>query len=184
MQIDQTKLIACFKRICQDNRSLDVDHPDPEQLYSLPFSDELGIFFYYDKGENFAVAQTKHIEALAWTDEKLLRTGIKNLDEINKTIEISKINGIYHISGAENFEASLLLISELWEMILSDYCQNGFIATIPSRDVLAVCDKNDKFALNKLIAIVEKVWPLGNHLLTKRLFERKDNKWIPYEYTK
>jgi uncharacterized protein YtpQ (UPF0354 family) len=179
--MDQTKLIAYFKRMYQDDIPPDVDLPKSERPYYIPFSEELGVFFLFDEGDNFAVAQTKHIEALDWTDEKLLDVGIVNLDKIRKTIEVSKLNDIYQFSGSGNFEASLLLIPEFWEIGLSGHCPNGFVAALPSRDVLAVCDKNDKTAIDELIAIVNKVWPLNDHRLTKKLYERKDNKWEPYE---
>ncbi|MBY0418755.1 MAG: hypothetical protein K2W88_11930, partial [Pararheinheimera sp.] len=113
------------------------------------------------------------------TEQQLFAWGVENLRGILENIQITKNEGVLYFSGSGDFEATLLLIPELWEPGLAEHCPNGFIAAIPARDVLVVCDINDSAGVEKLSSVVEKVWPGGEHLLTKKLVVLTDGKWQP-----
>jgi len=90
---------------------------------------------------------------------------------------IQKHEDILYFSGSGNFEASLLLVPEIWEEWLLEHCPNGYIAAIPARDILAVCDKNHPEGISKLNNIINKVWPDGDHLLSRKLFKYANGQW-------
>ena len=60
------------------------------------------------KGKIFLVAQTKYIRAEERTDEKLLETGICNLDEIRNSINIRKQDS----TAIEELKA---IVEQVWE---------------------------------------------------------------------
>ena len=128
--------IAYFKRTIPGEGKLIVDIPEEEQPFHIPFSEDVSIFFLYDKGDTFAVVQHRHVSEENMPQEELLERGINNLEAIRRNeIEVRKYEGVLTFSGSGIFEASLLLIPELWDIGLESMCPNGFIAAIPSRGV-------------------------------------------------
>jgi hypothetical protein len=81
----------------------------------------------------------------------LHQQGLSNLADIAEEITITENEGLLYFSGNGNFEASLLLVNHIWDDWLTDYCPNGYIAAIPARDILVVCDKNDSEGIIKLV---------------------------------
>jgi hypothetical protein len=47
----------------------------------------------------------------------------------------------------------------------------------PARDVICFCDSSSTEGLAELRAVIARVWPGGDHLLSDRIFERKDGRW-------
>ncbi len=173
--------IAYFKQLVPGEGKLIVDIPDEEQPFHLPFSEDIGIFFLVDNGENYTVVQNRHLTEQKMSPDELLERGINNLDTTRRNeIEVRKYNEILMFSGNGNLEASLLLIPELWDIGLDIFCPNGFVAAVPARDVLAVCDKNDSESITELHGIIERVWSVGDHLLSRSLFIRENKKWVPF----
>ena len=121
-----------------------------------------------------------HTSESGLTEDEIFTIGINNLREIAESINITESEGLLYFSGSGDFEASLLLVPELWSDWLSDYCPNGYVAAIPARDILVVADKKNPQGIDKLVSIVERIWPNGDHLLSKSLFHQRDKKWIPY----
>ena len=179
--MDIKEAVAYFKQIIPGEGKLIIDIPEADQPFHLPFSDDIAIFFLIDNGDSYTLVQNRHLTLQPMSSEELLERAINNLEVIRKNeIEIRNNNGILMFAGNGNLEASLLLIPELWDIGLESFCPNGFVAAVPSRDVLAVCDRNDSESIKELQEIIERVWVDGDHLLSKSLFARVDGKWMPY----
>jgi len=41
-----------------------------------------------------------------------------------------------------------------------------------------VCDRNNQKGIEKLSEIVERIWPTGDHLLSKSLFSFENGEWV------
>lgn len=173
------KSIAYFKQTFLDDSPVDIQLEAEDAPLCLKYLDGVSIFFLIDEGSYFSFVQAKHLRSSGCTEQELLEWGVENLRGILENIQITKNEGVLYFSGSGNFEASLLLIPELWEPGLAEHCPNGFIAAIPARDVLVVCDIKDSAGVEKLSSVVEKVWLDGDHLLTKELVVRTDGKWQP-----
>ena len=80
-----------------------------------------------------------------------------------------------------NFEASLLLIDDLWDRQLAHLAPNDFVAAVPTRDVLAVCDANSEAGIDELRQIVLRAEG-GDHPLATTLYRRPRGigAWRPY----
>ena len=64
-----------------------------------------------------------------------------------------------------SFEASLILIDELWEDTLDHFAPNGFIAAFPCRDILAFCDAESAAGIEQLRQIITRAEE-GDHQIT------------------
>jgi uncharacterized protein YtpQ (UPF0354 family) len=78
-----------------------------------------------------------------------------------------------------NFEASLILLDELWNQRLSQLISGQFAVVLPARDVLAFCDPSSSEGLAELKRIVSRVAG-GDHLLSSSLYRRQQSEWVPY----
>jgi hypothetical protein len=78
------------------------------------------------------------------------------------------------------FEASLLLVDALWDGALSQYAPNGFGIAVPARDVLAFADAGSASAIDELRAVVSRIFPGGDHLITPELYRRQSGRWVRY----
>lgn len=74
-----------------------------------------------------------------------------------------------------NFEASLLLLDEIWDGISASRV-GDLVAAVPARDVLAIAADESAEAIDELRALVNRVQH-GDHLLCTRLLVRRARKW-------
>ncbi len=174
--------IAYLKQVWRD----DTTDPDIVLTYDnspceIAYSDDMSIFFLIDEGDSFRFVLNSDLKQDKLTLEDLRQIGVANLRTVAAQIEIRKNDEYLFFLGNGNFEASLILLDEIWTDWLSEYCPNGYVAALPARDVLAVADKGRKESVAKLSALIERVWPNGDHLLSKSLYERRKDKWIRLE---
>jgi hypothetical protein len=80
-----------------------------------------------------------------------------------------------------NFEASLLLLDDLWDQALSGYAPNGFVIAVPARDVLAFCDQASEEGVGELREVAARLFPGGDHLISPQLFSREGDRWVPFD---
>ena len=175
--------IAYFKATFSgdSDREADIDLDRGDLPVCVQFADDFSIFFLADCGEYFEMVQIKHLENAGITEETLLDIGKENLGSIAHSITITENNGVLYFTGSGNFEASLLLVPEIWNEWLKEYCPGGYVAAIPARDILAVADRGNSEGIDKLVSIVDKIWPDSDHLLTKSLFHYESGTWKPYQ---
>ena len=89
-------------------------------------------------------------------------------------------NGDAAIMGGD-FEASLLLVDELWDESLSNLTSNTFIACVPCRDMLAFCDSKSAAGVEKLREIVSRMGDDADHPISRSLYIRRDCSWHQME---
>jgi uncharacterized protein YtpQ (UPF0354 family) len=173
--------VAYFKQTFYSDAKLDVELDDKDAPYCIRYSDDFSVFFLCDCGKHHEFLQVKHLEESQLNADELLAIGRDNLRKIADNIKITLHEGLLYFSGNGDFEASLLLVSEIWTDWLAEYCPNGYVAAIPARDILVVSDKYDALGIEKLISIIERIWPDGDHLLSNSLYHFNDEKWLPYK---
>jgi uncharacterized protein YtpQ (UPF0354 family) len=178
-----TTSIAYFKATYSgdDDGEVSIELDRGDLPVCINFADDFSIFFLADCGEYFEMVQVKHLEDAGISEEALLEIGKRNLGSIAHNIEITENNGVLYFTGSGNFEASLLLVPEIWNEWLIEYCPRGYVAALPARDILVVTDLANSEGIDKLVSIVDNIWPDGDHLLTKNLFHYKNSNWKPYQ---
>ena len=138
--------------------------------------------YLVDEGDSFAYVQGRDLRGAGVSQEELHRQAVANLAALAEhqlTIRENRQMSALFLDG--NFEASLLLLDDLWTRRLREYARDPVVA-IPSRDVLAFSDVESAAGVSELRALVKRVWPLGDHLLSENLYRRIDGKWRVYGY--
>jgi len=94
------------------------------------------------------------------------------------TVKLQEHGNIYSLFLDGNYEASLILINELWDGLLVPYATNGFIIAIPARDIIAFCDINSNEGITELKQLNERVYENADHQLTNCLYKRQNSQWV------
>jgi hypothetical protein len=80
-----------------------------------------------------------------------------------------------------NFEASLILVDGLWDKALAHFAPNGFLAALPSKNVLAFCDMRTPMGPQLLRRIIEDSG-ISDRPIATTLYYRDPTRrdWRPY----
>jgi len=104
---------------------------------------------------------------------------VANLKSMLPEIEIYGGAGLFMIVAGGNFEASLLLVDDIWQA--ENFAIDGdIVIAIPARDMLLVSGTENKDQLKKLIEMTEESYAESSYYLTKQLYVRKHGKWAIY----
>lgn len=133
--------------------------------------------------QGMAYVQNRDLAEAGWGLEQLHETALANLIHLcNEKASYRDMGDAYGISMDEMFESGLILIDSLWDDALAEFAPNGFLAVIPCRNVLVVCDAASKKGLEKLKGICQAVtndnFP---YLLTSTVFKRENGQWLPFK---
>jgi uncharacterized protein YtpQ (UPF0354 family) len=140
--------------------------------------------YLVERETHFQYVQQRHLADGNWTEIALHRTGLSNLAALLRDTgaKVQPCGAVQAVFFNGTFEASLLLVDAFWNDHLAPFAPNGFIAAIPSRDVLAFCDAKSKAGVAELRQIVQRVQEGGDRPLTSALYRRVPPllSWQPY----
>ncbi len=146
--------------------------------------DHLVTLYVVDEPQGLVFIQDYHLEAENMSHEALSEIGLQNLRSLfQKELKVKKMGDIFGIFVNHNFEASGLLLDELWDQMLCSLIDNSFVVAVPSRDVLAFCDSQSIEGIKTLQEVVRRTYaePANpNHLLSQDLYQRIDGKWVKF----
>ena len=144
----------------------------------LPLNNGLSCFYLVDKGGSFEYVQNRSLVENAESLESLHGLAVANLANLaSQNLVVREYRNIFVATMGGNFEASLLLVDEVWDETYSHIVENDFVAAIPARDILAFCDSRSVVGIQELLETISRVWPSGDHLITDRLYRRVSRRW-------
>ena len=147
-----------------------------------PFAPGLLTTYLIDEGESFSYVQGRDLREAGIAADELHRQAVANLAELAEGKVTVRASGpVWALFVDGTFEASLLLLDDLWTHGLRAYARDPVVA-IPARDVLAFCDADSAAGVSELRAVVKRVWPTGDHLLSESLHRRVDGMWRVHSY--
>lgn len=158
--------------------ALSMSEADSPALLSL--GNGLLVSYVVDEGESFSYVQNRHLVEANLSLAQLHEQACSNLSVIAKEkLQVQEYGEIYAVILDGNFEASLILLNDLWEKGLSRLIQSGYTAALPARDVLAFCESSSPEGISELRSLVSRLAG-GDHLLTPSLYRRVGNQWEIY----
>ncbi len=147
-------------------------------------NDVLYIVYAFDTRENIRYLSQNDLKLLKLDKTQLLKIAKNNL--LNYLPEIQTQGDTSELSvviADGNYEASLLLIDDLWNK--NNFPVKGNIVVyIPNRDTVLVTGSDDKINLDKIHEIVYSPnveWP---HIVAEVGFIRSGNTWIEFKREK
>jgi hypothetical protein len=145
-----------------------------------PLCDGLGVTYLVDAGDRFEYVQYRDLRASGLTIDQLHETAVRTLAAIcQERLEIRAHSQIFAFLMGGNFEASCMLVDDLFDRVLAPHLPNGYVAAVPARDLFAVCARDNAQGIRELRALVDRTWPRGDHLVSNKLFVRDRGNWRP-----
>jgi len=145
------------------------------------YSDDLCICYTVDCGKQYEYVQECHLPLDGIDRDELHRIGLRNLRALvaRRGARVQPYQGVFAFLMRGDFEASVILLDDLWDGEFRQFVKGEYAAAIPARDMLAFCDSSSADGVAELQRIIERVQPTGDHLLTKTIYVRRDSKWQP-----
>jgi Protein of unknown function (DUF1444) len=143
-----------------------------------PLGNGMLVAYLVDEGNHYRWVQQRHLAAEGITPEALHERSILNLSrKASNALRVTDQGGFFACFLDGDFEASLLLLDDLWDRDLCELVPNGFVAGVPARDILMFCDATSESGIREVSARIERVWPNGDHLLRRELYIRSNRAW-------
>jgi uncharacterized protein YtpQ (UPF0354 family) len=177
--LDRTRIIPVIK----DRQWLDELHNTlkakgvAQQHLADRFNDELVIVYAQDDPNRMRYLTTQ--EDFGLSREELRSLAIANLKRVLPKIEMGRVGDVALMSAGGNYEASLLLIDDIWS---SGQIQvNGdIVVAIPTRDTLLVTGSRSRSGLKLVRELTAKFKAQGPYELTDTLFRYRDGRFTKF----
>lgn len=177
--LDRTRIIPVIK----DRQWLDELHNTlkakgvAQQHLADRFNDELVIVYAQDDPNRMRYLTTQ--EDFGLSREELRSLAIANLKRVLPKIEMGRVGDVALMSAGGNYEASLLLIDDIWS---SGQIQvNGdIVVAIPTRDALLVTGSRSRSGLKLVRELTAKFKAQGPYELTDTLFRYRDGRFTKF----
>jgi uncharacterized protein YtpQ (UPF0354 family) len=177
--LDRTRIIPVIK----DRQWLDELHNTlkakgvAQQHLADRFNNELVIVYAQDDPNRMRYLTTQ--EDFGLSREELKSLAIANLKRVLPKIEMRSVGDVSLMSAGGNYEASLLLIDDIWS---SGQIQvNGdIVVAIPTRDTLLVTGSRSRSGLKLVRELTAKFKAQGPYELTDTLFRYRDGRFTKF----
>jgi uncharacterized protein YtpQ (UPF0354 family) len=143
------------------------------------FVHPLLVSYTVDVGDWYELVQRRHLEQAGIDEEELHRIGLANLAQLvtERTTRVHRCGRYFALLMGGDFEASLMLLDSLWDEDFREFVAGDYAVAVPARDIMGFCDASSQAAVDELRQLIQRVWPTGDHLLSDRLYVRRDRTW-------
>jgi uncharacterized protein YtpQ (UPF0354 family) len=142
------------------------------------YSSDFVIAYLLDKGREYTYVQNRDLARHKISADELHTAGMSNLARLAADrLEIHTYGSIYAVMLGGTFEASLILVDDLWTVEFRRFVSDAYVAVVPARDILAFGSDSKPEAIPELMAVVDRVWNGGDHLLTRSVLRRAGDTW-------
>ena len=146
------------------------------EYYHEPLVSGLTIIYAEDTPTNIRYIEKDAIADAGADIQGIPAQAVDNLLAKLPGISIEGGGGLYMVTADGTYEASLLLVDELWTP--ENFAVDGeIVVALPARDVLLVAGTNGAQQLEKLIALSTQVYTESPYYLTQNLYVRRDGRW-------
>ena len=146
-----------------------------------PLGNGMLVAYLVDQGDHFMWVQRKHLVAEGVMPAALHDQAVANLGaKAREMLRVTDQGEFFACFLDGNFEASLLLLSDLWDTHLHELTPHGVVVGVPARDILMFCDAQSESGMQEIARRVDRVWPDGDHLLRRELYIRGNQAWQKY----
>ena len=143
-----------------------------------PLGNGMLVAYLVDQGDHFTWVQRKHLVAEGVMPAALHDQALLNLSSrASEMLRVTDQGEFFACFLDGNFEASLLLLNDLWDTHLRELTPHGVVVGVPARDILMFCDAHSESGVQEMMRRVDRVWPNGDHLLRRELYIRDNEVW-------
>jgi hypothetical protein len=141
---------------------------------------DLVVMYAEDFDDRFEFVSQRRMRELELTPDALHNLAVRNLPARAPKVQLHGQSPRYMVTCGGNFEAALLLHGKLWST-LAEKLPGELLVAVPARDLLFVSSTGSPDAQSFLLARARQELADARHALSKKLFVRRDGRWLEYE---
>lgn len=142
-------------------------------------TDELVIVYGIDSPHEISTLRRSQFSSLGLGHDSLFVLALRNLKALLPEIECIDAGGAWQLIAGGNYEASLILLDDLWDSATLPVVSDVVVA-VPARDIVVFADKTDAFGVARVREIAAMSDSVFSYSISNRTFTRKDGRWIVY----
>ena len=145
-------------------------------------SNGLGVAYLIDEGSSYGYIQQRDLASSQLSEADLYAIGIKNLHRVaDERLRVQPYGTIFALLMGGTFEASMILLEDLWDHSLAEYVGDDVMVAIPARDVLAFGDASSPAVIKDLRAVIDRLVAAGTAELATVPYRRRGGEWFAYD---
>ena len=182
---------AVLSSVAYLKRALPEEPLPGEKFVELSYADTpvmkdldngLLVAYLVDEGDSYGYVQYRDLESSGVTESEVHAAGIANLFVLaEQQLQVKQYGSLFTLLVGGTFEASMILLDDLWERSLAPYVEAPFVVAIPARDVLAFGDAASPAAIRELNAVVARLIDAGSAELATMLYRRQGAAWCAHD---
>jgi uncharacterized protein YtpQ (UPF0354 family) len=103
---------------------------------------DLHVLYAFDMDSHYVLVAQRDLTRIGVSDEELHERAMWNLRALKVEVRAHKRDRIFMLTAGGNYEATLLLLPEVWESV-SSMVSGRIVAAVPARDVLYITGDAD-----------------------------------------
>lgn len=161
-----------------DGRPVVILSPENQPVMK-PYFGDLHVCYLVDKGSSYEYILNRHMRDDGIALDELHAIGLRNLKGLvaKRDIRVQPYGDVFVFLMGGDFEASVILLDEMWDVRFRKYVTGDYAVAIPARDVLAFCDAQSVAGIIELRKAIDRVWPTEDHLISNKIYLRQHGKW-------
>lgn len=142
-------------------------------------NDDLVVVYAIDTPSNIAYLNPDELDTLGVKREDLRALAVRNLRGLLPGIDVQRGDKLSMVTADGNYEASLLLFTDLWARE-SERMRGAPVVAVPARDLLLFADSADADAVAQLREVAIRARGEATYGLTDRIFVLGASGWQPF----
>lgn len=142
-----------------------------------PFASDIGVLYAFDRPDRFEYMSNRQVKSLGYSAEQLYEQAVRNLPSRLPEIKLHDCgSGLFGFTAGGDFEASLLLIDDLWEQ-MADRLPGNALAAVPSRDLLFFIGSEQPNAYEIIVDKARTKLEDTRYAVSQSVLVRREKKW-------
>lgn len=174
--VDINKIVPMLKSILW----IDECKRQGLSIYHEQLAADVYVVYAEDGADQFAFVNEETFQSFGLSPVQLRRKSLANLAARLPEPERHGEGPLYMLVAGGTYEASLLLVDDVWEN--QDPAVDGrMVVAVPARDLVLFTGENATEAVQQMETIVDDIHSDGNYLISRTTFVREGNQWLPLQ---
>jgi uncharacterized protein YtpQ (UPF0354 family) len=145
---------------------------------------DLWIAYAFDQPTCFKMAAKRDLQRLGLDECSVHEVALANLRDKVQSLKpefLELSNGVFKISCGGNYEATMLLLDNVWVQAAQIMERGTLVVSVPSRDMVAFTSSENHAGLAFLRSKAAEILEHDSHPLTRHFLVREDKNWVVYK---
>jgi uncharacterized protein YtpQ (UPF0354 family) len=177
---DLSKVVPRIKETLARGAPADLVLSQENSPVLVPLVADLTVAYAFDMGDHYVFVANKDLPRLGVSAEELHARALQNLRALNLNVQAHSGEGIMALTAGGNYEATLLLLPEIWEAI-GPMVEGRMIVSVPARDIVYVTGDSNQENLASLRRWTSKMLENADKPMSRTFLVWTESRWTEYD---